>query len=665
VQSLNDPALRNKAEIEIFNQAKAAERIAELGILFQAVFDRKAPAAVVAPLVLARLQAVLDAANPAGPKPRPPAPETSRPATVTQPSIPGQRTGVPQFPNTIPGITLVDLNSPRLQPDDPQDLRTVEMAPEVPVSIPDTATRTASAETFNLAAAPFPSAGVDRQLDGRMSLGVVVPVDRTEIVAETETAGTLLVEQGPIVIAADPVMSQGNHESSGTLSRALEYLASFVISPAAADDGRLRPVPSDEPLPGAIPIPLTGRSNVPIEPIVPDPYPIVEPPRSGRMLVPPTFVIPSHTIPVFPGPFTISDGGPLDLGPIDYGANGVDLSRLDPANITLPAPLRNTLGLGGRYYNVFGGGASGIIDLDTGEVLQLGFEAGVGQALGVFGQLGEQPVPRPVAGIELRLTWPGPTGLRAGTNEVWAGPQFYARLSTEELLVAMNSWVALGRVPQVPWFVGTADWGMRLSWTDGFQWLNPTDAAVMPQPTWGWVPTSTNIIRGFVLLPRGEGDAAPQPQLPTLGEEYPGQLQEQRMRNLMQLEFPPAETDSIPRLGPRSDVLPEEQPVQLTSVPGVSIYDGNTVLDGNVNTAFLTQAAGYTGLGIGSLADSGSFTGMDSLFAGVAGLNPELLDGDTWNSGVVTTNLAGLAEFDPTVLAYDFDSTMDLSSMYA
>ena len=69
VQALNDPALKNKDQIAVFNQAKVAERIAELGVLFQAVFDRKAPAAAVAPLVLQRLQAVVDASNPVIAKP--------------------------------------------------------------------------------------------------------------------------------------------------------------------------------------------------------------------------------------------------------------------------------------------------------------------------------------------------------------------------------------------------------------------------------------------------------------------------------------------------------------------------------------------------------------------------------------------------------------------
>jgi hypothetical protein len=123
--------------------------------------------------------------------------------------------------------------------------------------------------------------------------------------------------------------------------------------------------------------------------------------------------------------------------------------------------------------------------------------------------------------------------------------------------------------------------------------------------------------------------------------------------------------------------VPEEQPVQLASTAGVSVYQGGgNVFNDVVSTDFLTRAAGYTGLGNGILADLGPYTGgTDSLFSGaVAGLSPELLAGG--NTGVVPTNLyggqgsnlAGLVENDPfptTALFEGFDPLMDLSSMYA
>jgi hypothetical protein len=131
-------------------------------------------------------------------------------------------------------------------------------------------------------------------------------------------------------------------------------------------------------------------------------------------------------------------------------------------------------------------------------------------------------------------------------------------------------------------------------------------------------------------------------------EDYPGQWLERRVRNLnLQPDVFPNELDGQridwgpppPELGRRSDVVPEEQPVQLASIPDVSIYRGGNVFNDVVGTDFLTQAAEYTGPGNGILAGLGPYTG-----------------------------LAGLAENDPfptTALFEGFDPSLDLSSMYA
>jgi hypothetical protein len=83
VQALNDPRTTDTGL-----KSQAAERVAEIGILLEAVFERRASATAVAPLVIQRLTAVLDALNTKLPQPGqqvPPLPEPN-PARVPGPA---------------------------------------------------------------------------------------------------------------------------------------------------------------------------------------------------------------------------------------------------------------------------------------------------------------------------------------------------------------------------------------------------------------------------------------------------------------------------------------------------------------------------------------------------------------------------------------------------
>ncbi len=311
VQALNDPTTT-----VVGSRALVAQRIAEVGVLLEAVFDRRANPTAVAPVVLQRLQAVLNATNtplretkekttePAGPTPARPAPAAGTATTSSLTQVPGatlvrpgqERTQL--FAGTVPGTAPT---TPVERIEDP-----FSFLSETPVA---GATAPVVAPTPDPFWFPFgqfaPEAAAGANVspvvstaagppDGRMSLGgpepLVVPAtepappaqispafqlasapavgtddspaadDGSSVVPTGATGTTLLADparghtEPQIVVADADAGSRGSAEpSTSYISRAANFLADLIVPRAAAAE-----IPEEvklQPIDRGVPVP--------------------------------------------------------------------------------------------------------------------------------------------------------------------------------------------------------------------------------------------------------------------------------------------------------------------------------------------------------------------------------------------------------------------------